>query len=277
MFIGFCSTREFKNIKINVTREGIKIFEKTTSITPAAAFTQTITIPGKFNDTDLYAEVIDLETGNVLVSYKPVSKLPAEKLPETVKRPPLPKDIKTTEELYLAGSRIQQFYNPTLNAMDYYNEALKRDEYDIRTNTAVGNTFLKNGDYERARTFFSKAISRLTNDYTRPSSCEALYLQGLTLKALGLYDEAIDTLYRATWDYAWHSAAYLELARISSARHEYKKALEQVEESLSTNSGNNSALCLKAAILRKKTDFEGAIKILGDIISTDPLDLRAQN
>jgi tetratricopeptide (TPR) repeat protein len=277
VFIGFCSTREFKNIKINVTREGIKIFEKTTSITPAAAFTQTITIPGKFNDTDLYAEVIDLETGNVLVSYKPVSKLPAEKLPETVKRPPLPKDIKTTEELYLAGSRIQQFYNPTLNAMDYYNEALKRDEYDIRTNTAVGNTFLKNGDYERARTFFSKAISRLTNDYTRPSSCEALYLQGLTLKALGLYDEAIDTLYRATWDYAWHSAAYLELARISSARHEYKKALEQVEESLSTNSGNNSALCLKAAILRKKTDFEGAIKILGDIISTDPLDLRAQN
>ena len=75
--------------------------------------------------------------------------------------------------------------------------------------------YLKNGDYENARTYFSRAIKRLTKDYTRPSNCEALYLQGLTLKALGLYDEAIDTLYSATWDYAWHSAAYLELARIS--------------------------------------------------------------
>ena len=108
--------------------------------------------------------------------------------------------------------------------MDYYQEALKRDPSDIRTNTAVGNIYLKNGDYEIARSYFSRAIKRLTKDYTRPSDCEALYLQGLTLKALGLYDEAIDTLYRATWDYAFHSAAYLELARISVIKGRFRKS-----------------------------------------------------
>jgi len=48
------------------------------------------------------------------------------------------------EELYLTGSRILQFYNPTLNAMNYFAEALKRDPGDIRTNAAVGNIYLKN-------------------------------------------------------------------------------------------------------------------------------------
>ena len=74
------------------------------------------------------------------------------------------------------------------------------------------------GIIETARRYFATAIKRLTQDYTRPSNCEALYLQGLTLKALDLYDEAIDTLYRATWDYAYHSAAYFELAQISASR-----------------------------------------------------------
>jgi tetratricopeptide (TPR) repeat protein len=277
VYVGFCSTQDFKNIKIKVTDRGKTVFERTTSINPAAAFAQTITLEEKFIETDIYAEVVNLETGNVLISYQPAVKKPVEKLPETVKRPPLPEDLKTTEELYLTGSRIQQFYNPTLNAMDYYQEALSRDPNDIRTNTAIGNIYLKNFDFEKARLYFARAIKRLTNDYTRPAQCEALYLQGLTLKELGLSDEAIDTLYRASWDYAWHSASFLELARISSIKNQYKKALEQVEESLTTNAASNTALCLKAALLRKKADFEGALKTISDIIKTDPLDLRAQN
>jgi len=38
----------------------------------------------------------------------------------------------------------------------------------------------------------TQLINRLTGDYTRPSSCEALYLQGLTLRSLGLLAEADD-------------------------------------------------------------------------------------
>ena len=201
-----------------------------------------IRIDEPYELTGLYTELTDSETGEILVSYKPVQNQKAEKLPDIVRRPPLPKEIGTVEELYLAGSRIEQFYNPTLNAMDYYQEALKRDPSDIRTNTAVGNIYLKNGDYETARNYFSRAVKRITKDFTRPSDCEALYLQGLTLKSLGLYDEAVDTLYRATWDYAYHSAAYLELARISALQGDFEKALQQVNESLTTNSLNNSAI-----------------------------------
>jgi len=277
IFIGYCVTRKVPRATVTLKNKEKVIFTKNLGISPEKSFTQLIRIDEPFNLTGLYTELTDSETGEILVSYKPVEFRKAEKLPDIVRRPPLPKEIGTVEELYLAGSRIEQFYNPTLNAMDYYQEALKHDPSDIRTNTAVGDIYLKNGDYETARSFFSRAVKRLTKDFTRPSDCEALYLQGLTLKALGLYDEAVDTLYRATWDNAYHSAAYLELARISALKGDLRKALEQVNESLTTNSSNNSAIGLKSSILRHLGKDKDAMEVLAGLPGDDPLDFRAGN
>jgi tetratricopeptide (TPR) repeat protein len=277
VFLGYYSTQRVANARIVLKRNGEIIYEKTTEISPVKTFTGTIKVSAPFDIKDVSTEMINTDNNEVLVAYQPVEIKKPEKLPEIVKRPLSPAEIQTVEELYLTGSRILQFYNPTLNAMDYFSEALKRDPSDIRTNTAVGNIHLRNGEYDLARGYFSKAIKRLTKDYTRPSACEALYLQGLTLEALGLYDEAIDTLYRATWDYAWHSAAYIELSRISCLRGNLSKALVQINESLSTNSENNSAINLKAAILRNLKDINGAKAATDRILKKDPLDFRADN
>jgi tetratricopeptide (TPR) repeat protein len=277
VFLGFYSTQKVNKAKI-ILRNGDKtVYEKSLEISPEKAFTGSVKIDGPFKITDLYTEMSNTETGETLVSYQPLEQKSVQELPVTVKKPLSPKDIKTTEELYLTGSRILQFYNPTINAMDYFDEALSRDPYDIRTNIAVGNIHLRNGEYDVARSYFGRAISRLTKDYTRPSTCEALYLQGVTLKALELYDEATDTLYRATWDYAWHSAAYMELAMISCMKGDFQKALGQINESLSTNAVNNSAINLKAAIQRHLGDIEGARRTLAQTIENDPLDFRAGN
>jgi tetratricopeptide (TPR) repeat protein len=276
-FLGYCSTQKIDRAQIILKNKGEIIYEKTTEISPAASFAESIKVPENIAITDLYTEMVNAETGEVLVSYQPVEKKYIEELPEIVKAPPLPKDIATIEEVFLTGKRIEQFHNSRYNPMDYYEEALSRDPGDIRTNTAVGNILLKNGDYINARKHFSKAIERLTKDYTRPKECEALYLQGLTLKALELYDEAIDTLYRATWDYPFHSAAYIELARISAIKGDFTKALSQVNESLVTNARNNSAITFKASMQRKLGDYTAAAKTLETILQTDPLDFRAAN
>ncbi len=277
VLLGYYSTSRINKATILLKNKGETVFKKDLEISPEHAFKQLVSIGAPFEITDLYTELSDSETGKILVSYQPVKQPPEKELPGTVKRPVVPKDMATVEELYLTGSRIQQFGNPTLNAKDYYEEALKRDPLDIRTNTAMGNICLKNGDYLKARSYFTAAIKRLTKDYTRPSNCEPLYGQGLTLKALGLFDEAIDTLYRASWDYAWHSSAFLELARISSIKGNISKALDQVNESLSTNVKNNSAICLKASLLRASGDFEGAKTTLDPLLKNDPLDFRASN
>ena len=277
VFLGYYSTQKVNKARITLKNGSKVILQKEVLISPEKAFTETVKVDGTYKFTDLYTEMVNAETNEVLVSYQPVELKKQENLPETVKTPPLPKDIATVEELFLTGNRIELFYNPRYNPMDYYTEALKRDPKDIRSNTAVGNYYLKNGDYISARKYFATAIKRLTKDYTRPSTCEALYQQGLTLKALGLYDEAIDTLYRATWDYAYHSAAYFELAQISVMRGDLTKALHQINESISTNSKNNRAVALKAAIQRKMGDFKGATLTLGSIPVSDPLDFRIAN
>ena len=277
VFLGYYSTQKVNKAKITLKKGDKIVFEKSITISPETAFTGSVKLEGEYKFTDLYTEMVNAETNEVLVSYQPVEQIPVKELPETVKKPDLPKDIQTIEELYLTGSRIMQFYNPTLNAMDYFDEALKRDRNDIRTNIAVGNIHLRNGEYEIARSYFSRAIKRLTKDYTRPYSCEALYMQGLTLKALGLFDEAIDTLYRATWDYAFHSNAYIELARISCLTGDLQGALGQINKSLTTNAVNNSAINLKASIQRNLGDTDGAGKTLAEITGKDPLDFRACN
>ena len=38
-----------------------------------------------------------------------------------------PKELETVEEVYLTGKRVEQFYSPRDDEMDWYMEALRRD------------------------------------------------------------------------------------------------------------------------------------------------------
>ena len=279
VFLGYYSTGKVEKAKILLKNKGKTVFEKMIAISPDQPFAETVKLDGAYKLTDLYTQMINSETGELLVEYQHIERHPVknEDVPEVWKGYPDVGKLETVEELYLTGKRIEQFYAPGYNPMDWYKAGLEKDHGDIRTNTAVGNIHLKNGDYATARKYFAQAIKRLTNDYTVPSSHEALYLQGLTLRALGLITEAEDTLYRATWDYAFHSAAYFQLSEISCAKNDFNKAFTQIKESLWTNGRNNSAIALKASIQRKMHDFEGALATLAIISGADPLDFRIRN
>ncbi len=277
VFLGYYSTQKVENAKVVLEQNGDVIFEKKIHISPESPFAETIHTDKDFEEQELFTKLVNTETNEVLVEYRPKVYDPVEELPEPWQGYPSPEELETIEEVYLTGKRVEQFYAPRYDEMDWYNEALRRDPGDIRTNTAVGNHYLKNGDFTKARTYLARAAKRLTVDYTRPSDCEPLYLQGLTLKYLGLYEEAADTLYRATWDYAYHSAAYFQLAQISMYQNDYVKALYQIDESLSTNLRNNRAAALKASILRKLGRYDEASDVLKQIVKSDPLDFRLQN
>ena len=277
VFLGYYATSKIDDAKVVLKNRDITVFEKNIAISPDKPFTETIRMQGEYALTDLYTCLIDNATGETLVEYQPIEQPPVESLPENWRGYPAPDKLETVEEIYLTGKRVEQFYAPRYNPMDWYKAALEKDPGDIRTNTAVGNLYLKNGDYATARQYLSKAIERLTNDYTTPSSQEALYLQGLTLRHLGLIEEAEDTLYRATWDYACHSAAYYQLAEISCTKQNFARAFGQINESLSTNSRNNNAITLKAAIQRRLGDYEGAKATLASISGNDPLDFSIRN
>ncbi len=131
--------------------------------------------------------------------------------------------------------------------------------------------------YAKAESHLRRAVARVSASYTRPGSAEALYHLGVALRGQDRLGEAYDMFYRATWDYAFYSAAYYQLAELSCRQGDYRAALEQVDKSLSTNVRNKKALNLKATLLRRRGDIRGAQALARSVLAEDPLDFLAMN
>ena len=273
---GFYTTSKFKNAKAVLTHGQKILFSQALDIDPASPFVKTVTVEKAVQETDLEAKLLSA-SNEVIISYKPVQKSVDSSLPDTVQAPAAPKDIKTVEELYLIGQRLGQFYHPSLSAMSYYEEALKRDPGDSRVNTALGMNCNKKGLYAEAEKYLRKAIERLSHNYTRPRDCEAYYQLGLALQAQGKIQDAADNFYRAAWDQSFTAAAYYQLARISSSKGDWNTALEQVNKSVELNSPDNEAKNLKIAALRKLNRLEESAKLAQQVLANDPLNFQAAN
>lgn len=257
--------------------KGEILYEIKTLIAPDKPFRSEVKLPGEVLDPTQVKLVLSESTGKEILTYKPIKKAPELPLPETVKPPLKPNEIETVEELYLTGLRNKQFHNSFINPLDYFEEGLKRDPCDIRCNTQMGIHYRERGAYDKAAIYLRKAIKRLTKDYTRPRDCEPLYHLGLILKEQGQLEAAVDTLYRAAWDFNFMSPAYFQLAQISAQKNNYQEALEQLNSSLIANALNLSAMNLKATVLRMKGDFTGAELIASRVLNIDPLNTYALN
>jgi hypothetical protein len=165
--VGFCTTSAHRAARM-LLQAGTKVLlDETAPISPAKAFVKTVTVPAGLDEHDLRAS-ISVE-GRELVAYSPVRLEPAE-MPKPVQSPPSPKDIKTIEELYLAGQRIEQFHSPGQDPEPYWEEALQRDPGDARVNTALGIRLFKQARFAEAEEHFRRAIARLMLNYTSPKT-----------------------------------------------------------------------------------------------------------
>jgi tetratricopeptide (TPR) repeat protein len=278
LFLAANTTEVVEKAVITVTTlDGEVLYKKETDVAPDKPFKAEVKLSVVITDPTKVKLTLSDVTGKEILSYHQIKKDSELPLPETVKPLLKPGDIKTTEELYLTGLRNTQFHNAFVNPLDYFEEALKRDPYDLRCNTQLGIHYREQGDYDKAAMYLRKAIKRLTKDYTRPRDCEALYHLGLILKEQGKQKAAIDTLYRAAWDFNFMSPAYFQLAQISAQNNDYKEALTQLGESLSANARNLNAMNLKATVLRSSGNFKGAESMVEEVLSLDPLNTYAMN
>lgn len=272
--VGLNATGKARNVKLTLSDRGMVIFEKTLDIDPSRPFVQTVGLPNGYKETDYTLSLIDA-AGKQLLSYTPIEKESDKELPEIVDRPKRPAEIANNEECYLVGLRNLQFHNPFVNPTDYFLEVLRRDSADVRSNTKMGVWNRKRGDNTKAKEYLRRAIVRQTKDYTRPDNAEALYNLGLILKEEGNLDAALDTLYRAVWNYTYNSPANYQLAQIYNNIGDIDMALERLDEAITYNGNNLEAKCLKASILQASGDRGGAIAIAKDVLAVNPLDVYA--
>ena len=270
---GFCATQEFRGARVILSAGNQTLFEQSIDIAPDKPFVQQVPLPDGIKETDLKVALLD--SGNKeLISYHPV-KYDPEPMPPVVKPPLPPKEIKTVDELYLAGLRLEQFHSAALEPYPYYEEALRRDPGDYDVNTALGRLYCERGLWQEARERLTVALDRATRNYTRPKDGEAYYYLGIALRGEEKNAEAEDDFHRASWSEAWTAASYYQLAELDGQKGEWSQALSDLDHSLAYGALNCRAWDLKAATLRKLGRIDEAKEAAHKALVVDSLDLWA--
>ncbi|MCC6290444.1 MAG: DUF5107 domain-containing protein [Chitinophagaceae bacterium] len=260
-----------RKVTIGLKQNGVEVFNEEAELSPEKTFSKNISLTGSG---ELYAYILD-DAGNVLIDYTPVSRQ-GEAIPDPAKPIADPKDITTNEALFLAGLHLEQYRHATYSPLDYYDEALRRDNSDIRCNNAKGLWFLRRGQFETAEPFFRTAVEKLNKHNPNPYDGEPLYNLGLCLKYRGRYNEAINFLYKSTWNAAMQDNAYLQLAYISAIKNNWSDALELVNQSILKNYNGLKGRHLKAVTLRKLNRTKEAIRLINETLETDGFDFASR-
>ena len=225
----------------------------------------------KAENADHVNEIRILKNNRLIMNYVINGKKQEPTAPAVC--PPLPKDCKSCEDLYLYGLHIEQYRHTTYNAEDYYLEGLRRDDTDIRLNNAYGKLLLKRGLFVESETYFRKAVEKSVRSNPNPYDSEPYLNLGVSLLYQGRLSESYDALYKATWSSACAESAFYHLACICAQKGEYGKALEHIENSLIKNARNYRSMDLKALILQKLGKQEEAVKRCEETLSLDPMDM----
>ena len=167
------TTSEQDQAEVILTSKSKILFSAKIDIDPANPYTSEIEIPEAISDSELTI-ILKNSSEEELISYTPVD-LKAKEMPEVAVPPAPPEDIKSVEELYMAGLRLEQFYNPSFDPEPYYTEALRRDPDNYRVNTALGLMKLRNGNFKMAEENLQGAVDRITSNHTKPKDGEAYY------------------------------------------------------------------------------------------------------
>jgi tetratricopeptide (TPR) repeat protein len=272
--LGFCTTAAQPDVTVSLKAGNRVVLQENVTITPGQPYLKRLHVAGLTNVYELLATLS--ARGKELVAYAPRRPEKRQK-PEPVIAPPPPGEIKTTEELYLAGRRIEQFHAPGQEPETYWDEALRRDPDDVRVNIALAVRQLKQARFTSAEEHLHAALRRLTKNYTAPKEGEGYYYLGLASQAQGEDASAADNYSRAAWSQSWRGPANFALAELACRRGDFTAALDFVQRSLSANELNLRALTLQAAVLRHLGRANDAVAVARKAQSIDPLDVRAMS
>ncbi|QHC67886.1 DUF5107 domain-containing protein [Rathayibacter sp. VKM Ac-2759] len=190
--------------------------------------------------------------------------------------PPRPAEVGTVDELFLIGQYLEQYRHATRSPEPYWEEALRRDPGDLRSNVALAARRHGAARYEEALVLLRRALARQLAWAPNPADGEAHYRLGLTLRRLGRAEEAAEAFAKAAWNAAWVAPASLALARIAGAA-DPARAEELLRTVLRYDAENLQARDLLVLNLRALGRSEEADTLLQETLALDPLDQWARH
>ena len=256
------------------TQQGVELLRERVTLSPKVLFDEVIDLQGH-SIKELVVIITRTEgagaksrTRTLLTWYADPDEI--RPIPDAAEAALTPQETKTIDQLYLTGLHLEQYRHATWSALDYYEEALRRDPMDYRCNNQIGLWYLRRGRFDKAEPYLRTAVRVLQKRNPNPYDGEPIYNLALCLKYQYRPQEAHELFWKASWNKAWADAAYFEAACISTAMHQYEEALEEVNRALISNTHNHKARALKAAILRKLAYKEEALAWIRESYEIDP-------
>ena len=191
-------------------------------------------------------------------------------IPDAAEAALSPQETKTIDQLYLTGLHLEQYRHATWRALDYYEEALRRDSLDYRCNMQTGLWYLRRARFEKAEPYLQTAVKVLKKRNPNPYDGEPLFYLGIVKRFRHQWREAYELFWKSTWNKAWADAGYYEAACISMYQERWEDALDELERALISNSHNHQARALKAVTLRKLGRKDEALSWIKESYKIDP-------
>ena len=242
--VGICVPSLLTGAQIMLHHQGKTIEQWEADLSPGQPVLRQIAAPS--NDLAL---IIRQDRWTV-IEYTPPKNTKA-KVPPAATEPLAPEEIKSNDELYITGLHLEQYRHATRSPVPYWQEALKRDPSDSRCNNAVGLFHLRRGEFAKAESHFRRAVDSLTKRNPNPLDGEPYYNFGLALRWLGRDEEAYAAFYKATWNYAWQSAAFYAIAQLDCRRKDCAAAFAHLNRTLRVNKDHSNARNLHRLVHKK--------------------------
>jgi tetratricopeptide (TPR) repeat protein len=267
--VGVAVSRPRKGAVVRLEENGKKLAQRKIDVAPDAPFVEEVKLPAGLKSGKLTVIVEDSNRGELMRS-EPEPDTPRAP-PASATEPPLPAEVASIDQLYWIGMHLEQYRHATQAPEDYWNEALRRDPGDSRCNNAMGRWHLRRGEFTEAENRFRAAIATITARNPNPYDGEPYYNLGITLRYLGKDSEAYNALYKATWNQAWRSPAFLALGELDACAKRWTSALEHVQRAVRTDADNLNARALAVAALRQLGRNQEATNLLNETLELDPL------
>lgn len=249
--------------------KGIKYYDKVMTLSPEKVLEETVSTGDE--TLDILQLSIDRAEGARRLPLLEWHAEPDEirPIPDAAEAALSPQDTKTIDQLYLTGLHLEQYRHATWSALDYYEEALRRDPMDYRCNMQMGLWYLRRARFVKAESYLQTAVKVLKKRNPNPYDGEPQFYLGLCKRFRHQQNEAYNCFWKSTWNKAWADAGYFEAACISMAWERWEDALDELERALISNSHNHQARAMKAVVLRKLGRQEEALNWIQESYKID--------
>jgi len=258
----------FENAELTVESAGQTIATKRVNLNPADAFRASFDLPASVDGQVITVRLAD-KTGRELVHYRTDTPLDGNPEFRAATRPvPDPTAQGSAEQAYVQGLAADKKSNEAASRAAY-TEALRRDPGFAPAHVALGLSFYRSGEFDKAADHLTAAVHRNRDDG------DAHYYLGLVRRAQHQYQAAQDELLWAVRAGYRESAARYVLGEMALELGKTREALEHLSQAVLLDPRDLKARAVLAIAERVDGKLDDAQKNIDTVVRAIPIDYLA--